>query len=369
MTESPALQLTRRLVQTDTTPTGDVGVAAAFLTERLEEGGFRVQVHRYGDGQVNLVATHGDPELPGPCLTGHMDTVPVNRAEWSCDPWGAEIIDGHMFGRGVADMKAGVAAAVEAAITYAGAHPDRPLSLILTAEEEVGLLGAAALAAEHQLPAATCLVVAEPTDVRPRVGHRGALWLDVAAKGRSCHGSTPELGSNAILALVDDLKRLANHVRDDLEPDPHLGPATMNVGVIRGGLQRNIVPDHAVAEVDIRLAGRAAREHLLKVVQDGLPSGSGVEVRVDLTGVVTEPTHPLLAAAARIAGDDDLGAARFFTDASVLTPALGDVPTVIWGPGSPDQAHVVDERCPVEQIDRAVAQYLALLTAMGAGLE
>jgi succinyl-diaminopimelate desuccinylase len=211
------------------------------------------------------------------------------------------------------------------------------------------------------MPRASYLVVAEPTDLRPRVGHRGAFWVDLHARGRSCHASTPELGENAITKLVQDLGWLTDLVGSEVPADARLGPPTINVGTIRGGAQRNIVPDRAVAEVDIRLAGRDGLARLEQAVADGLPHGSEVEVRVSLPGVATDPGHPLMVRAAAIAADDGAGAARFFTDASVLTPALGDVPTVIWGPGSPDQAHVVDEHCPVEQIDRAVQHYLQLL--------
>jgi len=361
MNSSRAVELTRRLVQLDTTPTGQLTAAVALLSERLEDGGFEVEEQVYDDGQLNIVAHHGPADAPGPCLTGHVDTVPVNEQDWSQDPWGAEVVDGLMYGRGVADMKSGVAAAVEAAVSFAGMNADAPISVILTAQEELGSLGAARLAADRELPLASYLVVAEPTDLRPRIGHRGAFWVDLRARGRSCHASTPHLGANAISMLVEDLTWLTAFVDEELEAHPRLGPATSNIGTIRGGLQRNIVPDEAVAEVDIRLAGRSALSRLEQVVGHGLPRGSEATVRVNLPGVATEPTSPLMVRAAAIAGDDGTGAARFFTDASILTPALGDIPTVIWGPGSPDQAHVVDEHCAVAQIDLAVQQYMQLL--------
>ena len=268
-----------------------------------------------------------------------------------------------MYGRGVADMKAGVAAAVEAAVSFAARDADAAISVILTAQEELGSLGAARLAADRRLPLASYLLVAEPTDLRPRIGHRGAFWVDLRARGRSCHASTPQLGANAITMLVEDLTWLTAFVDDELEAHPQLGSATSNIGTIRGGIQRNIVPDEAVAEVDIRLAGRSALSRLEEAVSRGLPRGSEPIIRVNLPGVATEPTNPLIVKAGTIAGDDGTGAARFFTDASILTPALGDVPTVIWGPGSPDQAHVVDEHCAVAQIDLAVKEYTELLSA------
>lgn len=356
-----AVELTQRLVQLDTTPDGNLRPAVDLLSELLDKGGFEVEQHSYANGQLNVVAHRGPAEVAGPCLTGHLDTVPVNESDWSHDPWGGGIVDGRMFGRGVADMKSGVAAAVHAAVAYAAESVDRPISVILTAEEELGALGAARLAEERNLPRASYLLVAEPTDLHPRIGHRGAFWIDVRAQGKSCHASTPELGENAITKLVEDLTWLTELVHSEVAADPQLGSPTINLGTIRGGLQRNIVPDRAVAEVDIRVAGTAGLARLEKAVADGLPHGSEVEIRVSLPGVATDPGHPLMVSAAAIASEDGTGAARFFTDASVLTPALGDVPTVIWGPGSPDQAHVVDEHCPVEQIDRAVQHYLQLL--------
>jgi succinyl-diaminopimelate desuccinylase len=139
---------------------------------------------------------------------------------------------------------------------------------------------------------------------------------------------------------------------------------------VHGGLQRNIVPDRATAEIDVRLADPDLTARLTALDGSDLPHGSVLEVVVAVQPVATPPDDPLVGLARRIAdelcgpGGDQPPAARFFTDASVLTPALGGVPTLVWGPGSPDQAHVVDEHCPVAHLDLAVAGYQHLLQAL-----
>lgn len=354
-----AVRLTQDLIRVDTTPTGDIGPAFDLVADILDVAGLAVSVHRESRTRVNLVATGGRADVPGPCLTGHLDTVPVVAADWTADPWAGELRDGLLHGRGATDMKGGVAAAVVAAVQVSREHPELPLRLVLTSEEEIGALGAAALADEGLLPPVSDLVVAEPTDLLPRNGHRGALWLDLTAHGTAAHGSTPHLGRSAYDLVAEDLAWMRALI-DSGAPDPELGPDTINVGLVRAGTQRNVVPAHASAQVDIRL-GPATYDAVRAAVRGGrLPGGSELDVVCDMRPVVTSRDEPVVAVA------EELTATRaepalYFTDASVLTPALGQVPTLILGPGSPSQAHVADEYCPADQITQAARWYADLL--------
>src|SRR6185437_16938244 len=114
-------------------------------------------------------------------------------------PFGGEIVDGRLYGRGASDMKSGVAAFVAAAIAEAGRLADGSgVKLVVTAGEETGCEGAASLAASGRLGAAGALVVGEPTANQLFVGHKGALWLKAATAGATAHGSMPEQGDNAV---------------------------------------------------------------------------------------------------------------------------------------------------------------------------
>jgi succinyl-diaminopimelate desuccinylase len=151
-----------------------------------------------------------------------------------------------------------------------------------------------------------------------------------------------------------------------------LGARTLNIGRFTGGLLRNIVPDAARAELDVRTPDPADAVDLPLALQDLVGELATVETVLSLPPVHTDPDDAWVRllrrlAAAHVELTGAPGVARFFTDASVLTPALGGVPTVICGPGSPDQAHVVDEFCAVSDVVAATQIYAGLLRAASSG--
>lgn len=372
MTISAELALAQQLIRVHSTPESrNEHRVAALVADRLEAAGFDTTVQGYDDHHSNVVARWGSPDIPAVCLSGHLDTVTVVEEDWRHDPYAAEVVGSRLYGRGAVDMKTGVAAIVLAAERYVASSPpsEAPIALVLTAEEEVGSLGAAALAREPGLlPDSKFLMIAEPTSNQPVLGHRGAVWLDLVARGRSCHGSTPQLGDNAIEKLVDGLRL----VRDWCEKNPTehevLGRRTLNIGRLDGGVLRNIVPDRAIAQLDFRTPSEHEQATLADTLRTLLHELASVEPLLSLPPVYTEPSHPMVELVRDVASGhldlgDSWGVARFFTDASVLTPALGTVPTLICGPGSPDQAHVVDEWCETSEITTATAMYLDVLQA------
>lgn len=372
MTTSSDLELAQELIRLPSSPeSGGQPRVAELLADRLGGAGFEVTVAAYADDHRNVVARWGDPDKPAVVLSGHLDTVTVVEEDWSVDPYGGDIVGGRLYGRGAADMKAGVAALVRAAEEYVSAPPPDavPVVLVLTAQEEIGCIGASALTRQPELlPESRFLLIAEPTANQPVHGHRGAVWLNLVAQGRSCHGSTPHLGENAIEKLMDALDLVRQWAADNVASHEVLGQRTLNIGLVRGGVLRNIVPDAAVAELDFRTPLEQDTVALLDALAAVVEPRATVERVLSLPPVYTAPGDPWVKLVHRVAGrymslPDGPAVARFFTDASVLTRALGDVPTVICGPGSPDQAHVVDEWCPAEEVSVATAIYSDLLCA------
>lgn len=370
MTDHPAVELARALVRMVSTPdSGGQEAVAGYLADRLDAAGFQVRTQPYADGHTNVVAFHGVPDAPALCLSGHLDTVAVVPEQWTADPYAGDIAGGRLIGRGAVDMKSGVAALVHAAEEHVRESAPGPagILLLLTAQEEVGSLGARALAGAAAdgtlpIPPVRAMVICEPTSNRPLLGHRGAVWLDVETTGRSCHASTPQLGENAVEKLTACLDRIRAWCRDHPSRHALLGDRTLNIGTVAGGVMRNVVPDRARAELDFRVpyddAGLAGE--LREVIA---PLG---EIREALTlpAVCSDESDPWIAAVRGLSGDPDPGSppvARFFTDASVLTPALGGPPTLIWGPGSADLAHTVDEWCDITEIAAASRMYAELL--------
>lgn len=377
MVVSPELELAQKLIRIHSTPESRNELQVAeLLADRLEAAGFDTHLHTYGDHHGNVVARWGRPDVPTVCLSGHLDTVTVVEEDWRYDPYGADVVDGRLYGRGAVDMKTGVAAIVCAAERYVASSPPEgaPIALVLTAEEEVGSLGAAVLAKSELLPESRLLLIAEPTSNHPVLGHRGAVWLDLVARGRSCHGSTPQLGENAIEKLMDALRILRDWCESNPTDHDLLGPRTLNIGRLDGGVLRNIVPARAVAQLDFRTPSEAEQSTLAGTLATLLADQVNVESILSLPPVYTEPSHPMVRLVRDVVEhhldvDDGNAVARFFTDASVLTPALGGVPTLICGPGSPDQAHVVDEWCDTAEITTASDIYLDVLQRLAASSE
>lgn len=325
-----------------------------LLTDVLLERAPHLQVTegRDRDHPWTLVRTPADPARRRLLLACHVDTVPVpDPAAWQRDPFGADLAEGRVWGRGGSDMKAGVVAAVAA---LAGADPQTSVALLLTSDEEIGSKGAAAAAAAvAELPVGA-VIVPEATGNQVVLGHKGALWLAVRTAGRAAHGSTPERGHNAVLDLVAVLGRAGGAL--PLRSDPFLGAETWNPGVVAGGTVPNVVPDRAEAVIDMRTVAPGGA--LLAWWREQ-PEVADVEVRVDLPPVGTPADDPWVASLPAPALSTP---ATYFTDASALVQVVGGAPIVVWGPGTPAVMHAVDEYVEVAEVAQAAAAYGAVVT-------
>ena len=361
-TKLDVIGLTRELVQFNTiNPPGREESCARYLAGLLEAGGLSVELTGFGPGRTNLVArTPSTSDRPRLCLTGHLDTVPLGASPWSCDPFGGEIKDGRVYGRGSCDMKGGVAAMVIAAIEVCRAGPAQAgLLLVLTGGEETGCDGAAQLARHGVAGPVGAIIVGEPTGNGVLLGHKGALWLEAIANGTTAHGSMPELGVNAIYKVARTALEL-ERFDFGVPAHPIAGPPTLNVGTITGGLNINSVPDRAALTVDIRTIPGQAHSAVRQDLQSRL--GPDVELRtlVDLPGVYTEPHGSWVENVFGIVADvtrrtQTRRTATYFTDASVLVPAFSNAPALIIGPGLPELAHAIDEYCEITRIEEAAA--------------
>ncbi|QPP05382.1 M20 family metallopeptidase [Streptomyces bathyalis] len=361
------LDLLTELVRRRTVASGE-GVLAALCADSLRDNGFEVSTPGWEEGREQLVARTGSGSAPL-TVTGHLDTVPADPAQWTVDPWAAERDGDRVVGRGTSDMKAGVAAAVVAAVDHAAQpHQCHGLQLVLTAGEETGCTGALGLRRSSLAPGGP-LLVAEPTANRLTLGHKGAHWMRLTATGRAAHGSAPHLGDNAVVRLARAAGALHDH--DAWPSHATFGPVTANVGLLRGGVQPNVVPDFAEMLLDVRTVPGVEGDDVRSVV--AALGGDGVEVEdhVVLPVVDTDVDDPFvgLVREALVASGEDgepQSPARYFTDASVLARLLSPsedgppVPTVVLGPGEPDQCHVVDEWCSASRTEASVEVYRRL---------
>ena len=366
MDAQDAISLTRALLRFDTVnPPGRERDCAHHAGGLLEDWGYAVEYQEFEPGRTSVIARAGGSEAKPPlCLTGHLDVVPLGTRRWAKDPFSGETDGDRLYGRGSSDMKAGVAAMLLAAKAFAGKLAGTPgVVLVLTASEENGCIGSRHLAA---LPAlmGKAIVVGEPSANQPFVGHKGSLKFHAAFRGVSAHGSMPELGENAIYKAaraVAALEQFDFHAH----PHPVMGPPTMNVGTIEGGAGVNLVPDSAQIGVDIRTV--PGMDHAaLRAQLQALLGDAELDVFSDLQPVWTEPEQVWMQRVfeicnAELGAAPEVATASYMTDAANLLKVYRGAPTVVLGPGEPQQAHQTDEYCSMEKIRQAVALYEALI--------
>jgi succinyl-diaminopimelate desuccinylase len=362
-----AVELTRTLLSFNTVnPPGQELQCARYLGTLLEQGGFTIEYFDLEEGRPNLIARMGRGANLPLCFSGHMDTVPLGTAQWSKDPFSGEIEGDKMYGRGSTDMKGGIAAMVTACLRLAelsGGTVD--LMIILTASEETGCRGAEYLAnLETSLGTVGALIVGEPTSNYPLVGHKGALFLEGRTTGITAHGSMPDKGVNAIYKAARAVSQL-EHFDFGYPPHPLFGLPTLNVGTMSGGETINVVPDNAVIGIDIRTVPGQDNQSIYEKLRGELGRDVKLTCLTNASAVATNPEDQWVQQVFDVMESylnerPSPRVATYFTDASSLTPALGNPPTILLGPGEPHMAHKTDEFCYIYRIEQAAEAYVKI---------
>jgi len=358
----------------------DVAVADR-VADRLEAAGCRVERQAWADpdtgvAKVNLFARRGPDPAParrGLLLSGHLDVVPADEADWETDPFALVERGGMLHGRGACDMKGFDAIATNVLAETPDDALVEPLCLLLTADEEVGSLGARRFAEEA--PAAADLprmvLVGEPTGLEVVRMHKGHLKARIDVVGAPAHSGTPHLGRNAIEplaallpALVAWKDELAALRTDASAAFPDVPGAVMNLARIDAGGAVNVVPEHAAVFVGIRLLpGMASGPALERLASIAAAAGGVVTVLNDSPPMRCPADAPIRRAVAAATGDDEVGrGVPFSSDAGVLSALLG-LDCVLCGPGFMRTAHRANEHVPIDHLVRARAMVEALVRA------
>jgi len=318
----------------------------------------------------NIVARFDSPGATRTLLWEvHQDTVPVEAM--IIDPFGGEIRDGRLYGRGACDVKGGMTAMLMAFARLVRERPAGAANVILacTADEEHTFLGVQELM--RRGVKADAAIVAEPTGLNIVDAHKGVVRWKLATPGRACHSSRPEQGISAIYRMGQVLTATQQYA-DQLSKsrtDPRLGVPTISVGRIEGGVSVNTVPDRCVIEIDRRLlpgeSGTAAHQDHLAFLR----AQPGIDFELDSVKPwmqcpalgadhSAEITARLGRAIDSIVGSHRVDAVPYGTDASTISE-MG-IPAVVFGPGSIDQAHTCDEWIELVQVEKAVEILLEL---------
>lgn len=338
----------------------------AFLAERHEAAGARVERFEVDADRANLVATFGPESGDGLVISGHVDVVPVDGQPWTQDPFRLREVDGRFIGRGTADMK-GFVASVLAGLRLVNTRAlQRPLVLVWTCEEEVGCVGAGRLVetwpSNRPLPSACW--IGEPTGFVPMRMHSGHVAVHVTVVGEAAHTSRPHLGRNAIHTAAE-VVRVARALALELEAEPASGLpmetpwVPLVVARIHGGTAVNVVPDRCTVDLGYRpLPGTdpLAVFHRLRARLAEALGPAMVDVHAHLgtvTPALLTPPHTALGELLAPLAARGPEVAPFATDGGQLA-RLGTQP-IVFGPGSIDVAHKADEHVEGAALDRTVA--------------
>lgn len=360
---------------------GEEGAVVALILEQMRSLGFDRCWRDENGSAVGVIETG----RPGPTilLDGHCDTVGIAPGvAWTHDPFGGEVDGGFIYGRGAADMKGALAAMIYAAAGVDRARLRGRVAVSATVMEEN--LEGAALKAVMDALRPDYVVIGEATDLNLNRGGRGRAEIHLETIGRPAHSSTPHLGRNAVL---DMLRVVAAVERLPTKSDPLLGPTIMALTDIISDPYPaySVIPSRCRVTYDRRLLTDDTPDGVLKALT-GLSELAGIELRATIaqgehttyTGATLrgpkflpawafDETHPFVQAALdglRAAGlAPRIGAYRFCTNAAYSAGVAG-VPTVGFGPGHEEDAHVVDERIAVADVLAAERGYRGIIEAV-----
>lgn len=343
--------------------------AADLVEARMRAFGWSPRVDVVADGRPNVIATI-DGDRPGRTLLfeGHTDVVTEgDEGAWTVDPFGAELRDGRIYGRGSADMKSGVAAMLFAAdaVVRAGSFPGRIVVAALVDEEGM-MSGVRDFVARGHAAGIDGAICCEPEGGEICITAKGAMRLRIDLTGKMAHGAMPFEGRNptrAAAAVIAALADLEQRLHDTHGVHEHLGQPWITPTVLRAGepSQMNVMPGTSTLWIDVRTVPAVDHDRLLAdvgtlttEVAGDLGVTAAVTVIDNRPSVELAPDDPLVRAiwdahTAVTATPARLGGVPGTTDGTMLT-ALAGVPTVVYGPGGKWIAHQADEYVDVADI-------------------
>jgi len=385
------VELTRSLVRIPSVhrpadPEATEARVAAFVEAWLRREGFQVEVQQVAPGRPNIIGWLGEKRPGGKSLLleGHTDVVTEgDPAEWSHPPFGADMVDGRIYGRGTADMKSGLAAAMAAAaaVKRAGVALRGKLVVGALVDEEDGMIGVRHLcgtAVGRELDAA---IICEPEENELCLEQRGVVWARFRVRGKMAHGAMPEAGINPISCLgviLREAPALERRLRRVCERSRYLRPPTVTPTVIQGPArgvgvpQSNVIPAVAELVLDVRLTpgidADGMRTELEAVCRKAEGAYPGVKVeweainsfrlatRVDKS---EELVQAMIGGVKAGAGRSPrYGGVPGSTDGTILRMELG-IPIVTCGPGNRLIPHQVNEYVDAAEIVEAARIYVA----------
>jgi len=341
-----------------------------YVSDHLTALGASVRLNHSEDRtRANLFATFG-PEIDGGLiLSGHTDVVPVLEEEWDTDPFDAIERGGRLYGRGTSDMKGFLGCLLAMAPRIAASDLEYPIHLSFTYDEEVACLGAEVLVEQlaRTGPRAAAAIIGEPTERKVIEAHKGMWEFTTEFIGLSGHGSQPGHAVNAVeyaSRYVTRLMVLAREMHASADPDSPFDPphTSINVGVLQGGIGRNVVAGECRVEWEMRPVDRGDVDRVLSTMAEFaegelLPDMRQVSPAASITthtvggvrGLRRDPDSKAIALLHEVLSEPENEVVSFGTEAG-LFQEIG-IPAAVWGPGSIEQAHTADEYIELSELE------------------
>jgi acetylornithine deacetylase len=331
-----------------------------YVVSHLDTGLWRIDLDAYGD-KTNLVATTRRPSGPAElALVCHSDTVPYDP-EWR-EAVQPAIRDGRLFGRGSCDVKSFLACSLAAIGATNLGSLRHPLALIVTADEEIGCIGARRLAARRAF-SAKYAIIGEPSGLHPVRAGKGYALGAITVRGKEAHSAFPAAGRSAIydaarVALA--LEQVARKLEQARDPSFEPPFTTLNVGAIHGGTAKNIVPGECRLLVEWRPTPGQAPTHAADLINHemaalrGSNPGLDAELKIERMDPAFAPsrTQRLSEMLASLSNRPP-ATISFGSEAAHLAPLVSEV--VVFGPGDMTVAHRTGENVPIEELRECAA--------------
>ncbi|GAK47276.1 succinyl-diaminopimelate desuccinylase [Secundilactobacillus oryzae JCM 18671] len=375
MTEQEKIEILQHIIKIKSVNDNETEVADYIASLFAPYPNAKVEKVNYAPNRDNLVVTIGQPDRKRLGFSGHMDVVdPGDLSKWTHEPFGAEVADGKLFGRGASDMKTGLTAQVIAMLEFLESGTELPgeIRLLATVGEETGEYGAATLTDQGYADNLAGLVISEPSGLNEiTYTARGVIDYKIESVGKASHSARPEFGINAI----DNLLVYYNEIQKVMAPfdkvNPILGGVLHNVDLISGGEQINSIPAKAWLMANMRTIPEYPNQVFYDAIEklvDELNQRPGFDLKVSYSfpeeAIPGKPDTPLVKLAQKVS-KEVLGTAAKpvgsggANDGAEFLRAKGDFTSIVYGPGS-NTSHMPDEYVELSDFLKSIDLYKQL---------
>jgi len=372
MSEKNSIEILKKLVSFDTTSFKSNLDLIKFIENYLNDLNVKSElIYDETKNKANLFTTIGPNLQGGIVLSGHTDVVPITKQNWTSDPFILTERDDKLFGRGSSDMKGFIAIVLSRVSAMVEKKLKKPIHLAFSYDEEIGCVGVHSLLdliKKKSINPEFC-IVGEPTSMEMVIGHKGKHAYDVKVDGLSCHSGQAPNGVNAInyasklINYIEEINK-EKSIKGPFDNDYEIPYSTLHTGLIKGGTILNIVPKLCQFEFEIR---HLAEDDPLEIIQrikqyteeslikemHNISSTTNIEIneKINYPGLnISESISPVKQVK-ELLGKSSHKKVVFGTEGGLFKREL-NLPTIICGPGSIDQAHKPDEFISIQQIEK-----------------